>query len=182
MTSLLTAGNLLGFLNQSLPLLTLFAPTDEAFSKASNNLGIDLVQCLLSANNKGALSKFLLYHVTCGAEYSSSLVLRKKLVTKSCIKKRYYYYHYGYYYHRNKYYTVCKKLSVDSPPNGIGVGGAGAILTHLDVPASNGVIHYISLPLINPCLNITQSCSGFIQKRGIVPPPPPLLPPPPVVY
>ena len=53
----------------------------------------------------------------------------------------------------------------DSPANGIGVGGAGAILTHLDVPASNGVIQYISLPLINPCLHEYHSVLQWIHTE-----------------
>lgn len=177
--SLLNAADLINFLSNPTPLLTLFAPTDEALNAASSDLGVDIVRCLLS--NKQALKKFLLYHVTCGAEYSSSLVLQKKLVTKSCKKKKYSFYHYGYWRYKNKYYTVCKKLSVDMLDNGIGVGGAGSVITHLDVPANNGVVHYISLPLIHPWLDLAKLCDGF-QIQSIVPPPPPLVPPPPSMY
>lgn len=184
LTSLVQAANLVGFFNNPRPLLTLFAPTDAAIEEASNNLGLDLEKCLLSPSNRNILDDFLLYHVTCGAEYSASLVLRSKLTTKSCVRKRYYYYGYKSYYRSHyKYYKVCKKLPVSLPVGGIAVGkGDDNVITHLDIPASNGVIHYISLPLVNPCLNLNKICADFPidcpSCNNTFPPPPPLLPPP----
>ena len=152
---------------------------------ASEDLGLDLEKCLLSPSNRNALGDFLRYHVTCGAEYSGSLVLRKSLTTKSCVRKKYYYYGYRSYYRTHyKYYKVCKKLPVGLPEEGIAVGGGDNdnLITHLDIPASNGVVHYISMPLVNPCLNLNKICADFPIDcptcNNTFIPPPPLLPPP----
>ncbi|XP_019862958.1 PREDICTED: uncharacterized protein LOC109591737 [Amphimedon queenslandica] len=185
LTSLVQTAGLVDFFSQPKPLLTLFAPTDEAIQTASEDLGLDLEKCLLSPSNRDALNDFLRYHVTCGAEYSGSLVLRKSLTTKSCVRKRYYYYGYRSYYRTHyKYYKVCKRLPVSTSDDGIAVGGGDNdnLITHLDIPASNGVVHYISMPLVNPCLNLNKICADFPINcpncnNTLVPPPP--LPPPP---
>ena len=173
--TLLKCANLLDDLDKPLPLLTLFAPTDEAIQTAVSDLNLDIIACLKA--KPAALKKFLLYHLVCGAEYSTILVeLRKELTTRACHKYHYYY----YYYYKKKYYTICKKVPVSVlDDGGIAVGKTGAVITHLDIAASNGVVHYISLPLVNPWLNLPSLCADFPSKKSFLPPPPPLVYPPP---
>jgi uncharacterized surface protein with fasciclin (FAS1) repeats len=174
LTDLFTAANLLGLLDRSCPLLTLFAPTDAGVATLSSNLGIDIVSCLTSPENIKELKHFLLYHLVKGAEYSGSLSLRSKVVSKSCTRKKYRFYR--YYRYKYSYYKVCKKLPLSIGNFGLQVGNA--TITHLDIPASNGVVHYISQPLVNPCLNLAETCQNHVIKRALVIPPP-LIPPPP---
>ena len=177
--SLLRLADKLSFLDDDKPLLTLLAPTNEAFIDSRISLGYNLAACLRS--NTDVLKKFLHYHIVCGAEFSSTLVLRDELETKACVQKRHYYSYYSYYYYyyfkRPIYKTVCEKLEVDSQqPGGIEIGDDGVILTALDIIASNGVIHEISLPLLIPSVDFNELCASF---TGAVVLPPPLAPPPP---
>lgn len=118
--------------------------------------------------------------MTCGAEYSATLNLHSQLKTKVCYKSIYSYYQL-YKYFSHKYYTKCKKVQVQvGGDGGILVGKEGAVITHLDIPASNGVVHYVSLPLVNPWYDLRVLCKNFpIVNRNVAPPPPPLLHPPP---
>ena len=176
--SLLTMADLLSFLDRPKPPLTLLAPTDQAFNDAILDLEYDLVACL--RNNSDVLKKFLKYHIVCGAEFSSTLVLRDDLNTKACekklVKKRKYYYH--YYYYKYYYLKKCQEIEVDVQDSGILLGKDGVLLTGLDIPASNGVVHEISLPLLNPSVDFNELCGEAFARQTAFPPPPPMAPPP----
>ncbi len=178
--SLLLLVDKLDFLDNDYPLLTLFAPTNQAFIDARASLGYNLAACL--RNNTDELRKFLHYHIVCGAEYSSTLILRDELKTKACTLKKHYYYQFGYhsykYFHRKYYYyRECETLKVGiNQVFGIEIGKDGVLLTGLDIRASNGVIHDLSLPLLNPTVDFNVLCAAF---TGIVVIPPPMAPPPP---
>ena len=128
-------------------LLTVFAPTNEAL----NELDID---CLLREENEKVLKKFLLYHISKKAEYSASLVLRDFVITKHCYKVKYHHFFYHYYY-----YHKCSKLQIQLDiENGTILVGDGAEVTQPDIPASNGVIHFISEPLFVTKLDFEELC------------------------
>ncbi len=175
--SLLVAADLLSFLDNDKPLLTLLAPTNQAFIDARTSLGFDLVSCLRA--NEDVLVKFLKYHIACNAEFSSSLITRDTLKSKACeqkkiVKKIYRYYF--YYYYKSYYVTECQTIDVSVKDTGIELGEDGVLLTGLDIVASNGVIHELSLPLLIPTVDFNKLCSGF--GRAVAPPPPPMSPPP----
>ena len=144
--------NLLNYLKQH-SLLTLFAPTDAAFIKGSCDLGLNITRCLLADENKLNLEKFLKYHIVCGAEYSKSLVQRGQVTSVACYRYRSWYYYY--------YYYECEKIEIKETDNGIAVGKTGSIIEQVDIPASNGVVHLISLPLVHPKLNLTTLCADY---------------------
>ena len=157
--SLLVAANLLQKLNDTHSfLLTFFAPTNEAFKKASSDIGVDIAKCLLADGNEIQLRKFLKYHIVCAAEYSAILSKKSELRTEACSWKSNQWYYWSYW----KCETVGISINDDG---GIAIGNTGSIITHLDVPACNGVIHYLSLPLVHPKINFLELCpaigSGF---------------------
>lgn len=179
--SLLVEANKLSFLDMERPLLTLLAPTNEAFMNSRTAFGYDIVSCLRS--NTDVLRKFLHYHIVCNAEFSSTLILEDNtLKTKACEtvqKEKCHWTHWYYYGKKCKVYsrTECQELEVTVGASGIQVGETSdnVFLTGLDIPASNGVIHEISLPLRVPTVDFDSLCSGFV---GVVGPPPPMPPPP----
>lgn len=177
MVTLLQKGNLLRSLDNTHGfLMTFFAPTNEAFRRGSIALGVDIVRCLSTKRNE--LRDFLEYHKICNALYSSILVNLKSVFTEAS----------------NSWRRGCNKLSITVNDDGIQVGKTGSFITQVDIAASNGVIHQLSLPLINPCLNLTKLCSNFpytpttstpvpmmpspspSPSPASSPPPPPLLP------
>ena len=145
--------NVLDYLNESHSLLTLFAPTDAAFRRGSCDLGLNITQCLLADENRSSLKKFLKYHIVCGAEYSKPLVQRGQVTSLACYKYRSWYFYY--------YYYECEKIDITLTDDGIAVGKTGSVIEQADIPASNGVIHHISLPLVNPKLNLTTLCADY---------------------
>ena len=149
----MTEADLLKRLNISHSLLTLFAPTDTAFQISSCVLGFDIVKCLLSDDAKSSLKDFLLYHIINGVEYSKPLVLQDYVISQACYQMK-------SLYSRNMYSTKCVKIPITTDQNKIRVG-TSAVIEHGDIPASNGVIHQISLPLVNPRLNLTTLCADF---------------------
>ena len=138
-------------------LKTLFAPTDAAFQRGTCDLGLNITRCLLADGNKSHLKKFLKYHIVRGAEYRRSLVQRNKVTSLACYryKYRHRYWYSGYWYKK------CNKILITVGDDAIGVGTTGAVIEQGDIPASNGVIHHISLPLVNPQLILTTLCAGF---------------------
>ena len=64
----------------------------------------------------------------------------------------------SWYYLR---YYECEKIEIKETDDGIAVGKTGSVITQLDIPASNGVIHHISLPLVHPKLNLTTLCADY---------------------
>lgn len=138
-------------------MVTLFAPTDTAFQVGSCNLGLDIVRCLLSNDAKSSLKDFILYHIINGAEYSKPLVLQDYVISQACYRVK-------SPFSRNMYSTECNKIPITTDKNQIRVG-TSAIIEQEDIPASNGVIHHISLPLVNPQLDLTILCAGFIANN-----------------
>ena len=142
-------------------LLTLFAPTDAAFRRGSCDLGLNITQCLLANGNRKHLKTFLKYHIVCGAEYSKPLVQRDKVTSKACYWHKYRHKYRHKYWHSGYWYKKCNKIPITVGDDAIGVGTTGAVIKQRDIPARNGVIHLISLPLVNPRLNLTTLCAGF---------------------
>ena len=149
--SLLVAANLLQKLNDTHSFsMTFFAPTNEAFDKAITDIGVDIAKCLLADENKKQLKQFLKYHIVCGTEYSAILSKKSLLSTEACSVS-------GWFWSYWKCETVGISINDDG---GIAIGKTGSVITHLDVPASNGVMHYLSLPLVNPKLNLLSLCGA----------------------
>ena len=171
---LLSTADLLEFLDKPTSALTLFAPTNQAFMNISEDLNLDIVECLSNETNLEELKKFLLFHIVCGAEFSSSLIMRNRLVTNACHKVIKYYYYYYY-----KWYTECLKLNVAITDEGIVVGDDEVVITTLDIVASNGVIHEVSLPLLNQKIDLAKLCASFPRSSfTVLVNPPPFVPPP----
>ncbi|XP_019862963.1 PREDICTED: uncharacterized protein LOC105316499 [Amphimedon queenslandica] len=184
MESLLVKADLLSSLNNThgFP-TTLFVPDNDAFKQGSSDLMVDIVQCLLADENMRSLKKFLKYHYTCDAFFSSILVKKTQLTTEACQRRwsrRYWY-----------YYRHCKTVAINVNDDGIQVGESGSLIEEADIQATNGVMHQISLPLINPWLDLEKLCSDFPYSpvspspsstppsaSAFPPPPPPLLPSP----
>ena len=150
--SLLVAANLLQKLNDTQSFsMTFFAPSNEAFDKAISDIGVDIAKCLLADGNKKQLKQFLKYHIVCGTEYSAILSKKSELRTEACSVS-------GWFW---SYWKQCETVGISiNDDGGIAIGKTGSVITHLDVPASNGVIHYLSLPLVNPKLNLLSLCGG----------------------
>ena len=146
-------------------LKTLFAPTDAAFQKGSCDLGLNITRCLLADGNKSHLKKFLKYHIVRGAEYSRPLVQRNKVTSLACYWYKYRHRYWHRYWHSGYRYKKCNKILITVGDDAIGVGTTGAVIEQGDIPASNGVIHHISLPLVNPRLNLTTLCACFTANN-----------------
>ncbi len=115
LTAAISAAGLSETLNTDGP-FTVFAPTDEAFAK----LPAGTLESLL--NDKDALTRVLLYHVTNGSVYAADVMDLRAAKTLNGEKVA---------------------ISLD---NGVQVNDANVIKT--DVQASNGVIHVIDTVLI----------------------------------
>jgi len=101
--------------------LTVFAPTNEAFSLLANNLGYEnAVQMVddLQQNNPELLKNVLLYHITPRSRYAKSVARTPRILML------------------NGQYT---NVSVESGQ--VKIDGANIIAT--DIKASNGVVHVI---------------------------------------
>ena len=98
---------------------TVFAPTDEAFSK----LPAGTVESLLLPENKDRLVAILTYHVVPGEVLAADVV---KLSSASTVEGQ--------------------PVSISADDEGVRVNDANVIKT--DVMASNGVIHVIDTVLI----------------------------------
>lgn len=120
------------FLNNSHYTLTLFAPTNGEIDNAT-------MDCLCLPENKPLLYKFLQFHIVTGAEYKSTLGLRKTLVTNLCYR--------SFFFHHSN----CQSVRVSVEGDQITV--AGSDVTTADIAASNGVVHIMSKPLQNNFLN-----------------------------
>lgn len=98
---------------------TVFAPTDEAFSK----LPAGTVESLLKPENKAKLQAILTFHVVSGKVMSPEAV---KLSTAKSVQG--------------------KELKLDASSGGLKVGGAKVVKA--DIESSNGVIHVIDTVLL----------------------------------
>lgn len=144
-------------------LLTFFAPTDAGFAKGSSELGIHLVPCLADPENNNILQTFLKYHMVGGAFYSSMLSFQTSLKTEVC---------------NNiplpppntlsdePLPTVNCYLNVLFTDSGISVGMTGSIINQADIPASNGVIHAVSLPLVPPTIDLKETCKNHVMVHN----------------
>ena len=98
---------------------TVFAPTDEAFSK----LPAGTVDSLLKPENKEKLKAILTYHVVPGKVMSTEAVKLKSAKTVNG-----------------------KELALDASSGSLKVGGAN--VAKADIVASNGVIHVIDAVIL----------------------------------
>lgn len=119
---------------------TVFVPTDEAFAA---QIPPNLLACLMY--RRLPLSDLVLYHITDGAEYTSSLSLRE------------------FTYTLLQYHAIHLTTSPDgvitfsnNPPSNIIVA---------DIPASNGVIHVVDSVLIPPNMDFGM-CSDFVPTTA----------------
>lgn len=118
---------------------TVFAPTDEAFSKLPEGT----VESLLKPENKGKLAAILKYHVVSGKVYSAQALKVKKAET-----------------------LEGSKVMIGVENGHAKVNSANLIKT--DIDASNGVIHVIDAVLIpgsdeKPAKAVSQSTSHATQ-------------------
>jgi len=102
-------------------MLTVFAPTDEAFAK----LPAGTVATLLKPENKAKLAEILTYHVVKGRVYSDQALAAKQA-------------------------TTLQGDTVDIAVVGTVAKVNGAKLVATDIEASNGVIHVIDTVLMPP--------------------------------
>ena len=101
--------------------LTLFAPTDEAFSA----LPAGTVKTLLQPENRQQLGDILRYHVVAGRQYSSDIATADSVAT-----------------------VLGPELNVQPAESGVLINGARLLAT--DIDASNGVVHVIDRVLTPP--------------------------------
>ena len=118
-------------LNSKKVLSTVFAPEDSSIND-------HIPDCLCQPENKEALYKFVLFHITGGAESNNTITLRDSIYTTLCYHGRYGYHH-----------RCTLKVSVENGE--VTIGNSEVIET--DIPASNGVLHIISEPFNNQKLN-----------------------------
>merc|ERR1712238_263886 len=144
----LSATDLVGAVSEPAGPLTVFAPTDEAFTA----LPTGLVSCLLEEQNLPILSDILLYHVAAGTVFSTDLSNGQQLSTL----------------------LDGEVVTVDLN-NGVKINESNVV--GADVQASNGVIHIIDAVLVPPRIDVDaflQTCpgNGDDGSSDAVPPPP----------
>ena len=137
-TQLVRKANLNSLLERA-SLLTVFAPSNDAIDE-------NLMTCLCRSENRHLLQKVVKFHLVSGAEYNSTLQLRRCLYPKSCG------YHRGWWWWRRRCYPI--SVSVEHGE----VTVADSVITDTDIAASNGVIHITSRVLNNPKLNLATRC------------------------
>ena len=140
-TQLVRKANLFSLLRSS-PLLTVFAPSNDAINE-------NTMTCLCRSENRNLLHHVVKFHLVSGAEYNSTLVLRRYIRPKSCGHHRS-----SWRWWRRRWQRCRIAVSV--------VGGrvtvADSTITNADIAASNGVIHVVSQLLNNPKLNLASRC------------------------
>lgn len=119
--------------------LTVFAPTDEAFSK----LPAGTVEMLLSPENKSKLAAVLKYHVVAGKLEAQQVVATKAIDTLNG-----------------------QRLNVVTNENGVTIDNAKVVKT--DVAASNGVIHFIDSVMLPTDKDIVDIAAGNQQFSTLV--------------
>jgi len=110
--------------------LTVFAPTDEAFSA----LPAGTVKTLLQPENRQKLGEILQYHVVAGRQYSSDVAGSDSVAT-----------------------VLGPKVTVQPAESGVLINGARLLAT--DIDASNGVVHVIDR-VLSPPESASGSSSG----------------------
>merc|ERR1712161_103132 len=144
----LSATDLVGAVSEPAGPLTVFAPTDEAFTA----LPTGLVSCLLEEQNLPILSDILLYHVAAGTVFSTDLTNGQQLST-----------------------LLDGEVVTADLNNGVKINKSTVV--GADVQASNGVIHIIDAVLLPPRIDVDaflQTCgrSNDEGSSDAVPPPP----------
>lgn len=168
LTALLAAVNkagIAGTLTDPNANLTVFAPTDTAFSTLATQLGFANAGAMVSALSVSDLSKILTYHVVPGTKYAADL--KAGGATQATA------YTFG---------GVSVKLALNTTS---GVAITDAVLatsnvTGADVRADNGIIHVVDKVLVPPgVLNVVQmaqanpgtfsSLVGAVVATGLAP-------------
>jgi transforming growth factor-beta-induced protein len=157
-----TKAGLVPTLNDPAATLTVFAPTDAAFTSLATTLGFASATAMVDALPAAALASILQYHVLPGRRASSVIVGGTESTP----------YQFG---------GSAARLTVVTTG---GVTLTDAVLTtarvtQVDVAASNGVVHVIDKVLVPPgVLNVVQmaqlnpnfsSLVGAVASRGLVP-------------
>jgi uncharacterized surface protein with fasciclin (FAS1) repeats len=122
--------------------LTVFAPTDAAFTSLATSLGFADANAMVAALDEATLAKILTYHVLPGTKNASALIAGGP--TQATLYE---------------FEGSPSTLAVDST-SGVKLTDAAlnqATVTTANVPASNGVIHVIDKVLVPPgVLNVVQ--------------------------
>lgn len=145
--------------------LTVFAPSDAAFSALATQLGFANAEAMVSALSVSDLSKILSYHVVPGARYASDLKAGGATLSTAY-----------------SFEGAAARLGLNTST---GVAISDAVLatsnvTTADVRADNGVLHSVDKVLIPPgVLNVVQmaqanpasfsSLVGAIMATGLAP-------------
>ena len=121
-----TAAGLVDTLNSAGP-FTVFAPTDEAFSRVPSAT----LNSLMMPANKAALTKVLTYHVVPGRITAADIMARIRSNSGTAT------------------YTTVEGEPLTFRMSGgnvmiMGMGGSSAVVTQADVMQSNGVIHVVN--------------------------------------
>ena len=119
--------------------LTVFAPTDEAFSR----LPAGTVESLLKPENIGQLKQILLYHVVQGRVYSDQALKLKEAPS-----------------------LAGPMLKISASKNGAFINKSK--LTALDIETSNGVIHVIDAVLLPPTKKLSKADVKAAIHQSIV--------------
>jgi transforming growth factor-beta-induced protein len=146
--------------------VTVFAPTDEAFTALATTLGFASAAEMVQALDAATLGKILTYHVVDGRVSAADLAAAGATSTQPTLYS---------------FEGAPATLSIDTAA---GVKLTDAVLTQAtvttaDVPASNGVVHVIDKVLVPPgVLNLVQmaklnpgfsSLVGAVAAQGLAP-------------
>lgn len=145
--------------------LTVFAPTDAAFSTLATQLGFSSATAMVTALPASDLAKILTYHVVPGTKYAADLTAGGATQTTA--------YSFG---------GTATTLALNTS-SGVAITDAvltTANVTAADVRADNGVIHVVNKVLVPPgVLNVVQmalanpgafsSLTGAVVATGLAP-------------
>lgn len=147
---------LAGALADSNASLTVFAPTDDAFSRLAASLGFASATAMVDALPAPALKSILSYHVLPSRKDAAALRGDAQAPQPTLYA----------------FDGAPSALAVDSGPSGVTITDAAltsANVTTADVAASNGVIHVIDKVLVPPgVLNIVQMAQVNPQLSSLV--------------
>jgi transforming growth factor-beta-induced protein len=118
--------------------LTVFAPTDEAFSRLPKGT----VESLLKPENIDQLKQILLYHVVAGRVYSDQALQLKEAPS-----------------------LAGPMLKIRAGKNGAFINKSK--LTALDIEASNGVVHVIDAVLMPPAKKVTKADAKVAIEHAV---------------
>lgn len=119
--------------------LTVFAPTDEAFSRLPEGT----VESLLKPENLDQLKQILLYHVVAGRVYSDQALALDEAQS-----------------------LAGPMLKITSSRNGAFINKSK--LTATDIEASNGVIHVVDAVLMPPAKKVSQADAKAAIQHAVI--------------